>query len=437
MIGKLSPTWLAALFLVALAGRITPDRAGLPDLHVTDPRIPAYTILAAAVLLWQTQQWSTGTARPWPRFLIPFTALIAVQVASAGWAPPGARVGERVWDLVLLWLLVVCCAALTACDPRRAARLLLTLMLAAGVVYAVAGLATGPGLQGRISAFGGGPNVFVRVVCLAAVAAVALTVAHRRWWLLAPVPLLAAAAVLSGSRGGLVAAVTAATVWFVFFLRRRRLPVLATVAAAGAVAAWLVWQFAAPAVTAITGDRLNPAAVQAADYSGRPELLGVAWQQFTNHLLFGAGMDAFNVETGMNYPHNYLAGLAAETGAVAVALFVWAVIRWCRDGRPWVSTSPEQVGCAVAAVYIFTASMFSGDYYDTRFAWLFAVVAVTHPRPHPTPRPRGIPWQDSGGFSSSTTTPNPSAHPVAPGTSNCSGGSTAGSGRSSSATSTT
>ncbi|MEU7170225.1 O-antigen ligase family protein [Micromonospora tulbaghiae] len=435
---RLSPTWLTVLFLIALAGRTTPERLGLPHLPTgSDPRIPAYLLLAGVTLIWQVQQWATGNARPWPRFLIPFTALIAVQVASAGWAPPGARITEHLWDLGLLWLLVVCTAALTAPDPQRAARILLTLTLTAGIVYALAGIAAGPGLQGRVSAFGGGPNVFVRVVCLAAIAAVTLAVARRRWWLLAPIPLLAVAAVLSGSRGGLVAAVAAATIWFVFFLRRRRLPVLAATLTAGAVAGWAVWQFAGPALAALAGDRFNPAIVQANDYSGRPELLTVAWHMFTTHPVLGAGMDAFNAETGMNYPHNYLAGLAAETGITAVALLVWAIIRWCRDAPPWTRATPEQVGCAVAAVYILAASMFSGDYYDTRFAWLFAVVAVAqhHPRPHPTGQPKGIPWQ--GGLSSSTTTPNRSTHPAAPGTSNCSTGSTAGSGRSSSATSTT
>ncbi|MEU2616271.1 O-antigen ligase family protein [Micromonospora sp. NPDC007271] len=420
----LSVTWVTALFVVALAGRITPDRAGLPDLGVGDLRKTAFAVLAFMAVLWQVELWHRVAARPWPRLLIPFTALIAAQLASALWAPWAARVEQVTWDLLLLWLLVICTAAFTAADPPRAARILLALTLAAGIIYALAGLQAGPQAQGRMSAFGGGPNVFVRVMCLAVIAAITLAVASRRWWLLAPVPVLAVAAVLSGSRGGLIAAVAAATVFFVFFLRRRRTAVLAATLLLGSAAGWAVWEVMGAAVEALAATRYNTTALDANGYSERPELLTAAWDLFRQHPIAGAGMDAFNAATGMNYPHNYLAGLAAETGIVGVGLLMWAVVRWCRDGHPWKTATPEQIGCAVAAVYVLAASMFSGGYYDTRFFWIFAVVAVGrhHPRPHTIPQPKGIPWRGSGGYSSSTTTPNRHRAPEVPATSSYSAG---------------
>ncbi|WP_018784899.1 O-antigen ligase [Micromonospora sp. CNB394] len=376
-----SPTLLTALFLIALAGRITPERVGLQALGVEDFRRPTYAILAGGVLIWQLRLVRRGGVRPWPRFLLPFTALIALQLTSALWAPWPARMQQATEDLVLLWLLVVCTAALTAGNPRRAARVLLALMLLAGLAYAVAGLNAGAQLQGRVSAFGGGPNVFVRVVCLAAIAAVTLAVARRRWWLLVPVPVLAVAAVLSGSRGGLVAGVGTVTAFFLFFLRRRRVVVLASTLVVGGAATWLVWQVMGGAIAGLAATRYNAGVLEANGYSARPELLDVAWQLFRDNLIAGAGMDAFNVATGMGYPHNLVAGLAAEAGLLGLGLFAWAVVRWCRDGVAWSTATPEQIGCAVCAVYVLLASMFSGDYYDARFMWIFAVVAVSRPRP--------------------------------------------------------
>ncbi|MET8908563.1 O-antigen ligase family protein [Micromonospora sp. NPDC004551] len=384
----MSVTLLTGLFLVALAGRITPDRAGI-SIGVDDLRRPACAVLLTAALIWQAEQWARGTARPWPRFFHAFTALIAVQILSALWAPWGARVETAVWDLVLLWVIVLLAATFTAGDPRRAARTVLVLMLAAGLIYAVAGLHAGPQLQGRVSAFGGGPNVYVRVVSLAAIAAVTLAVATRRWWLLLPVPVLGAAAVLSGSRGGLVALVGAATAFFVFFLRRRRTTVLAATLLLGGAAGWAVWQVMGASFVTLAATRYNAGMLEANGYSERPELLSIAWQMFREHPVAGAGMDAFNAATGMGYPHNLLAGLAAEAGILGVGLLLLVIYQWCRDGRPWSVVPPEQVGCAVGAVYVLLASMFSGDYYDTRFCWILAVVAVARTRPRPRRWPTG------------------------------------------------
>jgi hypothetical protein len=34
------------------------------------------------------------------------------------------------------------------------------------------------------------------------------------------------------------------------------------------------------------------------------------------------------------------------------------------------------IGCAILALYVVVDSLFSGDYYDSRFAWVYAIVAV-------------------------------------------------------------
>ncbi|MER7459784.1 O-antigen ligase family protein [Micromonospora sp. NPDC126480] len=369
---------------MALAGRATPERLGLPMGGDMDLRIPGCAALFAAALLWQISQSARGQARQWPRMFHLFTALIALQISAAFWAPSGARIEQATWDLLSLWILVLITVVFSAGDPRRAARILLALLLAAGIAYAVAALVTGPQLGGRYSAFGGGPNIFVRVVALGIIASVGLFAISRKWWLLIPLPLLAAAAVLSGSRGGLVALVGAATAFFVLFARRRFVLLVGTLVIGGAVS-WGVWSLVGARFEEVAERRYSTTGIQQGDFSARPELLSHAWEMFKRNPITGAGMDSFQVEVGFGYPHNYFAGLAAETGLVAILLAVLVIGSWWRQGRRWSAAPGEQITCAVGAIYVLLASMFSGDYFDTRFCWILAVVAVLGARPKTYP----------------------------------------------------
>ncbi|MGS2618169.1 O-antigen ligase family protein [Micromonospora sp. LZ34] len=369
---------MTALFVVALAGRFTLDRAGLSIYNGQDLRIPACLGLLGVTLVWHVSQTVRGRAQPWPRFFLVFSALIGVQMLAFLWAPFGARTDKALWDLLTLWILVLVTTALTVGNPRRAARVLLVLMLVAGIAYALGALAAGPQSQGRYSAFGGGPNVFVRVVAMGLIASIALAVLSRRWWLLSPLPLLGTAAVLSGSRGGLVALVGAAMIFFVFFARRRASILLGTVLVGG-ISAWLVWAAVGERFASVAETRYSSAGIESSDYSTRPELLSAAWRMFLEHPLAGAGLDSFYAAIGFGYPHNYLTAVAAETGLIGLGLLVFAICRWWWDGRPWSLIPKEQIGCAVAAIYILLTSMFSGDYFDTRFFWILAAVAVQQP----------------------------------------------------------
>ena len=381
-----SVTLLAALFVVALAGRFSLDRVGLPTYGVPDLRVPGCVLLVLGTLGWYAKRWVSGP-RPSgpPPMVLFFSALIGVQLMSALWSPPGARLGKAAWDLVALLLLVLVATALSAGDPARAARVLLVLMLGAAVLYTVGALLAGPGDQGRYSAFGGGPNVFVRVVCLGIIAAVTLARFRRGWLLLLPLPLLAAGAVLSGSRGGLLSLVAAGVAFVVLFPRRVRVAYLIIVVAILALSAWTVSILPGNAPQTMAGNRYSVGGVQQGGFSSRPMLISRAWSLFQDHPLSGGGLDSYHATFGFVYPHNYLLALAAESGVVAVALFLAAAVRfWC-DGRPWSAAPREQVGCAVAAIYVAVASNFSGDYFDTRFFWILAVVALLR-----TPEEQGL-----------------------------------------------
>jgi hypothetical protein len=102
------------------------------------------------------------------------------QVASGLWAPPGARLGEKTLDIVLMAALTVAIYLYTLGDPAAVVRTTFLLFFVAGIVFAVGALLGGPGVQGRYSAFGGGPNVFVRIQILGIISAIALYLFHRR-----------------------------------------------------------------------------------------------------------------------------------------------------------------------------------------------------------------------------------------------------------------
>jgi hypothetical protein len=95
-----------------------------------------------------------------------------------------------------------------------------TALLILAMLYFAAAMVAGPGDQGRYSAFGGGPNVFVRVVLVGALSAPPLYLRKGRMIILLAIPFLAVGAVLSGSRGGLLAGATVLLVGIIPIMRR-------------------------------------------------------------------------------------------------------------------------------------------------------------------------------------------------------------------------
>jgi O-antigen ligase len=191
--------------------------------------------------------------------------------------------------------------------------------------------------------------------------------------------MLAVAAVLSGSRGGLLAFVVAGLALVVLLVRPLRSSALFGCAAAVGLTIWYGLPHLA-ADSSFVSQRYSLAELQGNDFSNRLPLLSDAWAIFTSHPWVGGGMDVFYGDVGryvgLDYVHNFPAAVAAETGILGVVAMLLCLGVLLRAGKPWRSMSPDRVGCAVLALYIAVESLFSGDYYDTRFAWVYAIVAV-------------------------------------------------------------
>jgi hypothetical protein len=147
------------LILVAIGGRYTLDRAGLLELAWVDLRVIGLAVALVVLALDTARRDRTVQGRE--GWLVVAVLFFVFQIASALWAPPAARIGPQTLDLVLLIVLVLAFYQYSAGDPETVVRFTFQLFFVAAIVYALAAIfISGPGEQGRYSAFGGGPNVF-------------------------------------------------------------------------------------------------------------------------------------------------------------------------------------------------------------------------------------------------------------------------------------
>lgn len=374
------------IFVVSLAGRFTIDRVVPGGNWLPDTRVIGATTVAFVVYFWRISQRPIRYRHQWPSSAGWTLALIGALSLAAFWAPATARLVDRLTDLAALAVLVMATVIVTAADPRRTADWMLRLILAAAVIYAAAAVHAGPGIQGRYSAFGGGPNVYARVVCMGVIAAVILARLHRRKVLLLLAPVLFGAAFLSGSRGSLAALVGAVTLFLPVLLHRLKTGTVIAATTVGVATTYAIWAYLQTSGVAY---RFSAGDLESSGYSSRPELLRTAWTTFLAHPIVGAGMDTFWVEhgqfVGLGYVHDLPAAVASETGLVGVTILVGLIWAWIRDGHPWRTQPAAQIGCALCAVLVFLSSLVSGDHYDTRWVWILGAVAVARRRKPATP----------------------------------------------------
>lgn len=377
-LGRVPAVAVAALYVLALGGRYTVDRLGWLGTGTVDARVPGAVVAVLVFIVWRLHPAHVhrsilpGAPLAWMIALVGWLALTGL------WAVPGARVSPHLVDLLVLLVLAVGIAMLNAATPDATARALLWCGYVGGIVYATAGLVLGEtNVQGRLTAFGGGPNVFARVVGVGIVATIVLVAATRRRALLLAIPPLSVALLFSGSRGAIVAGAACALSFVLFFPRRcngRGIALLIAVVAVGfmAVAAFT------PAALGLVRDRI--ALTIAGDASGRGLLIEQAWTLFTQHPVGGAGLDAYWSVYGrtieLDYPHNLVLEIGATGGAIALGLMAGFGSSVLRRIRPRMDLPVERLGMFLLAVFMFVASMFSGDLYDSRFFWLFAIAAA-------------------------------------------------------------
>ncbi|MFL6114027.1 MAG: O-antigen ligase domain-containing protein, partial [Catenulispora sp.] len=193
------------LFLIAIGGRYTLDRAGFTALGWVDLRVVGLLVALIVLVVDIARRPRLHVGGRHEGWLIAVSLFFLYQLGSGLWSVPGARVGEKTLDIILMAALTIAFYLYALGDPERVVRTTFLLFYIGAIVFALGALIGGPGEQGRYSAFGGGPNVFVRIQILGIISAIALYAYHRKLLVFAAVPLFLLAAILSGSRAGLLA----------------------------------------------------------------------------------------------------------------------------------------------------------------------------------------------------------------------------------------
>jgi O-antigen ligase len=318
-------------------------------------------------------------ARPVRRFFGSLFLYFGVLIVSSVWAQPGARLVREVPDLLIMGVMTgIACVVFSALDVT-ALRHLVTLCAGVGYLYLLGALATGPGSQGRFSAFGGGPNVFVKVLFTGTVAVFLLSRGRRPVVRAALIIPLVIGMILSGSRGGLFAAAAAGLVAVLNqpqWRLRSTARLLMGVAGAVVVATYLL-----PAwIIGFVQERFVDATFAQRYTSGRDELFTLTFSLFRERPVYGFGLDSFYAligdSGGYAYPHNLMLASAADAGILALIPLYLVLRRLFRALRPGMQGLDVSAFAAVNLVCYFLASNFSGDYYDSRFVWFFGALLL-------------------------------------------------------------
>jgi hypothetical protein len=302
--------------------------------------------------------------------LAPTFALCMLLALSALWGNPLAATFNRETVEVIVagaFVLMVPFVFRTNDDLRCLAE---GLLLAAAIM--LIGAVAGTSVDGELrwAAFGGGPNVFARIMFFGLASAVFLAQRRSR----GPLSLLVLAFLVAGlvvgmilaqSRAALLVAAPAALVLIVGLLMRghherggqgRSWAIAAITIFTVAVT---VIQFPPEAFSRLTlllsgpgtsGQKRLDLAFQALDL----------WRQ---QPYFGAGLGSFATLSGDQYPHNWLLELAVKTGLAGLSLGVLAVVSAVVCLLRSRCSSGEKAYLGALLVFSFGAAQFSGDFY--------------------------------------------------------------------------
>lgn len=371
----------AALILALglLVGRWSPAR-----LFDIDP-VPVYlevrwVLVFGAVAILAMRQRPVLLPSPWTLALISALTLFAATAVYAPITVDETYLVTKIADI--LFLAFFCWFAAVAADDPDFERVfwvyvlgLLTIIfaIAASTILSGGAGATATTNEQRLSVLGGGPNVLSRLLGMLAILTLARALAPGRLqlgWLgycLFTLFLIT----LTGSRGGSTAAVAGILFLLAHSVNRRNLLLMAALPIIGFLT-YPLWEEALTRYLPFLHDRYWSLLVDRLYYSGRDVYYAFSVRLFTEHPLFGAGLAGFSGNFEHNYPHNLILELLGEGGLVwALAILVPLAGLVAATVRHW--RFMDQRTMAALVVY-GVASQFSGDLFDSRPIFFFAII---------------------------------------------------------------
>ena len=292
-------------------------------------------------------------------------------MVTALWAPDRIETFEIVLELGMILALLIIGRTLFFPSLDKGVEVFFRIFFWTSLLYALAGI-SGYWFEGyRMAAFGGGSNVFARIMGSGLIASVYLSVkTQRKIWLFLN-PLFLACGVFSGSRGGIIAILVSYTACCLLLYTDWNRRWLASAFAVGSVILAVAVFYLSEPARAFWDNRFVEQTYYERYTANRDIIYLEAWELFLENPIFGVGLNGFQqfTVTPELHPHNLLLSIASETGAIGLGLFLAAMFpllkRWTQP------RTLEHNACLCAGILYFVAGMFSGYYYDARFMWLF------------------------------------------------------------------
>ena len=389
--------FLVTLFFLAnLVGKFTLSRIGgetVAESLLGEVRIPLFGLLLLALLpLIAHERFIKAPA--WFVRAIIFFAYMAI---SALWATDPKEAAKISFDFILLGLDLGLALVIFKKGTVGKTRYFFLLFWVTAILYAVAGLTGIWSQDGRMTAFGGGPNVFVRIMSIGFFVSLYFWIYRKKMLWLLPTPLFLYCAVASESRGGIIALVVALIIALFILAGKHGFRQIIKLIAWTSMAIFILLVLpTGRKLSTIWQSRFVESTFQNKYFSGRSILYFEAWELFIHKPIVGAGVDGFRqaTATNLNYAHNLFLSVACEGGSIGLALLAFTLITLAF--RLLSLKTLDQKAAIILGSFIFIASQFSGNYYDTRLMWIFFVISVlprlpkaVHSGPAPAPILRG------------------------------------------------
>jgi len=284
-------------------------------------------------------------------------------IGGAAFTDGSAETIAKALDVAVLACTVL---AISVCQRRLAGRedamheALLWACFLIGTAMSIFAILTAD-LTQRASIADGGPNTFVRIVVVAAVACIGLKRIPRIIAFGATAGYLTLI-VLTQSRGGMLAFLCAVSLQFIWAFGWRSKVVFGAV---GLASVAIVANFTKLGVRCveIIQDRVFTQTFVQNYTAGRDEIYIDSWHIWQDSFLFGNGLNSWWERLG-TYPHNIILEIGCDNGLLGVLLFAILMCIYTANASKCLSIASKSIACIT--LFYFLASQFSGDIYDSR-----------------------------------------------------------------------
>jgi hypothetical protein len=247
-----------------------------------------------------------------------------------------------------------------------------SILMALGALYSTIMNPT----SSRLSAFGGGPNIFGRTMAFGFIIALEKGITSKRMGLtLIFVPITFIMLLASGSRGAMGACVCG-----VICLLFARGPHISRViglclCTMVVISAFIFLSPAGERIAASVEDRIGTQTIEKRYISGRDELAKEAITMWEKSPVLGNGLGGFaagNFE--QEYPHNLFLEALCEGGVIGTFFLIIVLVY----GIFWLYNHRRRLHILSLALLCTSliAAQFSGDFYDCRMIFVFLLLAL-------------------------------------------------------------